>query len=336
MSIATKRAEEFLLGHERKVKKSSASGKVKNRKRSNYGGGHSAPKNNTGLVNLVAAANKKPEVMVKIPTRKSVKSVGVKGVANHIDYISRNGKLKLENNHGLKITGKDVKNIANNWQQAGMIHEQSKKQVLNVVLSMPPETDPEKVNSAARQFAAEVFKGHEYVFVLHTDEAHPHVHIAVTMQNELGQRLNPRKNDLYEWRLLFAEKMREEGVECAATKRVHRGQFNKSEKSEIRQIKNRNGQSYIKYKELNELKEAIKQNKRPIHPFLKEQLASRDLVAGEYKSLSKLLYQEGLKTEARIISNFAKEIENKRPITQSQKAFDDAKKVMNRNRDMSM
>ena len=332
MSVATKRADEFLLGHERRIRKKSTSGGA-NRKRSSNYAGHASPKPNSGLTNLIAAANKKPEVMVKVPTRKSIKSGGVKGVANHIDYISRNGKLTLENNHGLTISGKDVKNIAKDWQRAGMIHNQEKRQALNVVLSMPPNTDPEKVKSAARQFAGDVFKDHEYVFVLHTDERHPHVHIAVTMQNSLGQRLNPRKNDLYKWRVIFAEKMREEGVDCAATKRVHRGQFVKSEKTPIRQIKNRNGHSYINYNAINELKEAIKQNKRPIHPFLKEQLASRDLVAGEYKALSRMLYQEGLKTEARAISNLAKDLESRKPITQAQKQFDKEKRE--RKRDIS-
>jgi hypothetical protein len=58
---------------------------------------------------------------------------------------------------------------------------------------------------------------------LHTDSdrpdepAHPHVHLCVLMRDEFGQRLNPRKNDLFEWRLRFAEKMREQGMPCAAT-----------------------------------------------------------------------------------------------------------------------
>ena len=54
---------------------------------------------------------------------------------------------------------------------------------------------------------------------------HPHVHLCVLMRDTYGQRLNPRKNDLFEWRVRFAEKLREEGVECAATKRQHRGKI---------------------------------------------------------------------------------------------------------------
>ena len=313
MSVAGKRADEFLLGLEKKVRTRSA------------GGGTGRVRKGSGLINLVAAANKKPEVMIKIARRKSNASTGIKGVANHIDYISRNGKVDLEDNHGLIINGKEVKSIAKDWAKAGMIHDRStKREALNVILSMPPGIDPEKVRAAGRQFAKEVFDGHEYVFALHTDTDHPHVHIAVTMQNELGQRINPRKNDLSDWRMIFAEKMREQGVECAATKRVHRAQFFKPEKSEIRNIKNRNAHSYIDQQKINDLKEAIKKNKRPIHPFLKEQLSSRNFVVSEYKTLSRLLYQEGLKTEAKAISKLATEMSNKKVVTQAQAAFDKA------------
>ncbi|WP_051532300.1 relaxase/mobilization nuclease domain-containing protein [Brackiella oedipodis] len=340
MSMATKRAEDFLLGKERRIKPKHGRAVLSKRtgRTSTSANASSAPnrtqgtiltrpnpplKKNTALVNIVSAAKKSPEVMVKIGRRKSANSKGVKGVASHIDYISRNGKIELEDNHGLKISGKEVKAIASNWTKAGMIHTQStKREALNLVLSMPAQVDPEKVRDAARDFAQTLFKGHEYVFALHTDTDHPHVHIAVTMQNERGERLNPRKNDLYQWRLLFAEKMRDQGVECAATKRVHRAQFTKSEKSELWHLKNRQSHSYIEKARFENLKDALKNNKRPVHPFLKEQLQSRNFVVSEYKTLARLLYQENMKTEARILSKMAKEMKNKPPITQAQAQFD--------------
>jgi hypothetical protein len=48
-----------------------------------------------GVKNLVNAAAKKPEVVVKISQRKSLKSTGLAGVRGHFSYISRNGKLDL-------------------------------------------------------------------------------------------------------------------------------------------------------------------------------------------------------------------------------------------------
>jgi len=65
------------------------------------------------------------------------------------------------------------------------------------MLSMPPGTDRESVKKAARNFAREVFENHQYVFVAHEDEKHPHVHIAVKAVDRDGIRMNPRKADLF-------------------------------------------------------------------------------------------------------------------------------------------
>ncbi|MGO1247306.1 MAG: relaxase/mobilization nuclease domain-containing protein [Oceanisphaera sp.] len=316
-TASERRADDFLLGYERRVKSHGNGGRIRIPRKA-------------GIKNLVAAAQKKPEVMIKIPRRKGM-SNNVAGVARHLDYISRNGELVLEDKHGNRHQGKEVKDIAKQWQLAGLLHDNSnKKEALNLVLSMPPGIDPHKVEAGAKSFAQDVFQEHEYVSVLHTDEDHPHVHIAVTMQGESGRRLNPRKQDLYQWRVMFAEKMREQGVDCAATKRVHRGQYTKAERSEIRHIKNRRGQSWVDYQQLHELKDAIKANKRPIHPFLKEQLASRNLVAKEYRALSKMLYQDGMKTEAKALSQLAIQMSSSYPKTQAQRIYDrDTKKEVN-------
>jgi hypothetical protein len=47
--------------------------------------------------------------------------------------------------------------------------------------------------------------------VLHTDQKHPHVHLVVKAENELGQRLHIDKQRLREWREDFARLMREQG-----------------------------------------------------------------------------------------------------------------------------
>lgn len=310
-TASERRADDFLLGYERRVRSQGNGGRIRIPKKS-------------GIKNITAAAQKKPEVMVKIPRRKG-SSTNVAGVARHLDYISRNGKLALEDKSGHLHQGKEAKELAKNWQLAGLIHDNSgKKEALNLVLSMPAGIDPYKVRAGAKNFVSDVFAEHEYVFVLHTDEDHPHVHVCVAMQNEHGRRLNPRKQDLYHWRVIFAEKMREQGVECAATRRVHRGEFTKSERGEIRHIKKRGGQSWVDYQQLHEIKAALKGNQRPVHPFLKEQLASRNLVSKEYRALSKMLYADGMKTEAKAVSQLAQQLQGKSPRTQAQQQYDAA------------
>ena len=283
----------------------------------------------SGLANLRAAALKHPEVMVKIPKRLSGNSKGMHGVRNHLDYVSRNGELPLETQSGEQLHGKrSVQEFVNDWQKLGIPEESKHREALNIVLSMPEGTPPDAVFNAARNFAAEQFAGHQYVFVLHHDShypdepKHPHVHLCVLMRDEYGQRLNPRKNDLFEWRVRFAEKLREEGVLCAATKRQHRGKTLKPENSFVRSIRSR-GDLPDRYKQqAEELIEAVKNSDRPKHPFLREAMQTRGLVLEEYGKIAKELYKMGNKTEARIISKLAKEVAGESFDTQAQRQYD--------------
>ena len=134
--------------------------------------------------------------------------------------------------------------------------------------------------------------------------------------------MNPRKNDLFEWRVLFAEKMREQGIECAATKRVHRGQYQKAENSTVHNIVKRGGQSYVDMARRQQIIDAIKNDKRPVHPYLREQLETNNLVLSELKTLSRELYIQGLKTEAKAVSSLSNQLQQAQPITQAQAAFD--------------
>lgn len=316
MSFATKRADEFLLGYEKKVRPKSGGGFYSKGGKKKY----VKPKSGSGLKNITSAAMKRPEVVVKITSS----SKGGVSVRNHLDYIGRNGKVSLETNTGEQLSGKKQANdIKNNWLNTGMIQDKTTtRQTLNIVLSMPAKVEPIKVKDAARAFAKHVFSDHEYVMALHTDTEHPHVHLSVTMLNHDGQRLNPRKNDLFEWRVLFAEKMREQGVDCAATRRQHRGRYQKGEKSAVHHIEKRGGQSFVTQARRKELVEAIKNNQRPLHPFLKAQLDTKKIVVSELKTLARELYIEKMPTEARQISKFLKEIEMSEPTTRAQAAFD--------------
>src|SRR5690606_4887600 len=154
---------------------------------------------------------------------------------------SRNGQIEVENQDGFIFRGqKDIrKGVLESWQALGVPEKSKRREAINLVLSMPPGTNPEAVRLAAKAFAQEQFDGHQYAFAQHLDEAHPHVNLCVMMKNELGQYMNPRKGELFEWRLRFADKMREQGVECAATRRVHRGITQKSEHSTLRHMRKR-------------------------------------------------------------------------------------------------
>ena len=187
------------------------------------------------IAQITRTVSRTPEVMVKVTgggTRRGA-------VAAHFGYISRRGALEIETDEGEFIGYlQQQKQLLDEWHlelTAGQYRRQKDgdrarrptKLVHNIVLAMPAPTPPDKVLAAARKFAREKFAQHRYALVLHTDQKHPHVHLVVKAENELGQRLHIDKQRLREWREDFARLMREQGIAANATLRAIRGENKK-------------------------------------------------------------------------------------------------------------
>ena len=183
-----------------------------------------------------------PEVMVKV-TGGGTKAGAV---VAHFAYISRKGILEIETDEGERIADKDAqRTYLAGWHlelSAGQYRgpqdqredARQTKLVHNIVLSMPAPTPPEKVLAAARVFAREKFGArHRYAMALHTDQAHPHVHLVVKAEDVNGRRLHVDKPMLREWRQDFARMMREQGIAANATPRVVRGRNKKNARDGI-------------------------------------------------------------------------------------------------------
>jgi hypothetical protein len=163
-----------------------------------------------------------PQVMVKVTGGGR----GMGAIAAHFRYISKNGRLAIEDERGVADIGKEsVHDLVERWRYGGsMIEEVSpRREAFNIMLSMPHGTDPRIVLQAAREFAKAELKDHSYAMVLHEHQTNPHVHLAVRAESRFGTRLNPRKADLHRWRETFAEKLRGWGVEAEATRQLTRG-----------------------------------------------------------------------------------------------------------------
>jgi hypothetical protein len=166
-----------------------------------------------------------PQVMVKVTGGGR----GMKAIAAHFRYISKNGRLDIEDERGETMRGKDaLPELADDWRFGGTLIDDiaepgQRREALNIMLSMPRGTDPLTVQRAAREFAQIELADHKYVMVLHDHQANPHVHISVRAESKHGKRLNPRKADLHRWRETFAEKLRDRGVEAEATRQATRG-----------------------------------------------------------------------------------------------------------------
>jgi hypothetical protein len=166
-----------------------------------------------------------PQVMVKVTGGGR----GMKAIAAHFRYISKNGRLEIEDQRGETMRGKDsLRDLADEWRFGGSLipddaEPSHRREAFNIMLSMPRGTDPLAVQRAAREFAQTELVDHKYVMVLHDHQANPHVHISVRAESRHGRRLNPRKADLHRWRETFAEKLRGHGIEAEATRQATRG-----------------------------------------------------------------------------------------------------------------
>lgn len=189
---------------------------------------------------LARIANRAPEVVIKVTGR--TRDSGT--LHAHLDYISRNGALELEDRDGAILEGRaEVKALADDWSDLALADSRRRKNTpfsVSVMLSMPAGTDAAKVRDAARAFAHETFADRfDYVFALHTDAGHPHVHLAVKALGDHGERLDPRKGDLEAWRQAFAQALRDRGVDAEATPRRARGVTRKPERGVLRRIRDR-------------------------------------------------------------------------------------------------
>ena len=186
------------------------------------------------LQQIARTVGRTPEVMVKVLSH-GASDLGA--VRRHLKYIGRNGDVHLETDDGQRLRGGHVgRDLIDDWDLeldgqracADLVSRpgrQPPRLVHKLVFSMPAGTSSDKVLEAVRNFCREEFAlKHRYAMALHTDEPHPHVHVAVRAVSEHGQRLNIRKATLRQWRSEFARHLRAIGVPANATQRFVRGE----------------------------------------------------------------------------------------------------------------
>jgi hypothetical protein len=135
--------------------------------------------------------------------------------------------------HKALIASSDLNPVRGQYRKPapGKVAFRPAKLVHNIVLGMPSPTPPDKVLAAARLSAEKQFARHRYAMVLHTDQRHPHVHLVVRAEDDLGKRLHIDKPLLRVWREDFPATLRAQGVAANATSRFVRGQTKKAERT---------------------------------------------------------------------------------------------------------
>ena len=83
-----------------------------------------------------------PQVMVKVTGGGRA----MQAIAAHFRYISKNGRLDVENEQGETIRGKSaVHDLADDWRLGGSLIDDIgyRREAFNIMLSMPRGTDPQ-------------------------------------------------------------------------------------------------------------------------------------------------------------------------------------------------
>jgi hypothetical protein len=241
-------------------------------------------------------------------------------VAAHFAYISRKGTLEIETDEGERIAGTDAqRTFLAGWhlelsmgQYRGPRDQRTQareaKLVHKIVLSMPAPTQPEKVLVAARAFAREKFAvQHRYAMVLHTDQAHPHVHLVVKAENEYGKRLHIDKPMLREWRGDFARTMREQGIAANATSRVIRGRNKGKARDGAFRAQGRGESSAIRAK-VTMIATELAKNGRLSEPARAKLAETRKAVVANWMKIADTLDQQGEVILAGDVRYFAKHL----------------------------
>jgi hypothetical protein len=213
----------------------------------------------TAMGQIGRVARRRPEVMVKV----TGSARGLRGLKEHLAYITRNGKMLGERESGELILGAtNVRSVAEDWWADCCRGRNARaRDTINLILSMPPGTDAKAVADAVSSFARKTFgQDYEYLLAHHNQDSdpkrpeNPHAHLTVKTRGKHGQWLNPRKHDLQAWREAFALELRERGVIAEATPRHARGVVRKSKRQAIRHLDERRGSRVTQWK----LQQAIK------------------------------------------------------------------------------
>ncbi|WP_404513519.1 relaxase/mobilization nuclease domain-containing protein [Bradyrhizobium ottawaense] len=232
--------------------------------------------------------------MVKITGR--TKSVA--HLKSHLEYITRNGELDAETEQGATLAGRSgLKDLQQCWEDDASLDGKRRRDgslSINIILSMPAGTDAVAVKDSARAFAIETFgDNHDYVFVQHLDNKHPHVHLTVRSLGHNGKRLNPRKADLQAWRERFAGELRLRGIAAEATPRRTRGQVRKADRGAVVALRRRKIVPDVDRLARTEVFSEVRGGRTAKHPW-DEQIKSRqDAIRRRYLDYAAQLQRSG-------------------------------------------
>jgi type IV secretory pathway VirD2 relaxase len=248
-----------------------------------------------------------PEVIVKITGRTK----DAAHLKSHLAYITRNGELDAETEQGATMAGRPgLKDLQQRWEDDAGLDQKRRRDgslSINIILSMPPGTDAVAVKDSARAFAIETFGyNHDYVFVQHLDDKHPHVHLTVRSLGHDGKRLNPRKADLQAWRERFAGELRLRGFAAEATPRRTRGRVRKADRGAVLALRKRNITPDVDRLARKEVLSEVTSGRPAKHPWDKQIKSRQDAIRRRYLDYVAELRRSGVAADHELASQVRK------------------------------
>lgn len=181
-----------------------------------------------------------PQVMVKV----TKPTFGATHTYLNMTYISRNCEEEVFDQDGsLFVRNEELERLADDWHQQNQDAYDGERRyrgpdARRLQFSMPKGTDPIVLRNAVSATARHVFGDRfDYVFALHTDRPHPHIHLTVRAVSHDGQALRINKDDLLYLRRSMALELRLRGVEADATPQIARGPRVKHDRTEVHRPK---------------------------------------------------------------------------------------------------
>jgi hypothetical protein len=156
----------------------------------------------------------------------------------HIDYITREGNIQMEDERGEIFSGADRDKMATEWvydferrkkdvtlysiNKSGSSKSRRNRVAAAFVFSSPEGTNTDALLDSVREFAKKNFSGHRYAFVAHTPETevvakkvtpNPHVHLVIeNISPGVEKALETNPEILRNWRRDYADISIQHGI----------------------------------------------------------------------------------------------------------------------------
>jgi hypothetical protein len=181
-----------------------------------------------------------PQVMVKV----TKPTFGAAHTFQNMTYISRHCEEEIFDQDGsLFVRDEELERLADDWHQQNQDAYDGEQRyrgpdARRLQFSMPRGTDPIALRNAVSATARHVFGDrYDYVFALHTDRPHPHVHLTMRAVSHDGEALRINKDDLLYLRRSMAVELRMRGIDADATPQIARGPRVKHDRTEVHRSK---------------------------------------------------------------------------------------------------